>query len=268
MKRQLELFFDLPDDPLALLDPNIKINGTNRGSFQNDPLRKQEELQRSKLQEALSLLCHTKVTVILTDNSNSLIRVKRGYTGWLTVRLHHMFLEADPEVVICLARFIVHGDRNSSQQLDDFIKEHRDEIAPPTARNININAQGVYFNLQEIYDEINLHYFQNTIHAQITWGRNVRKRRRVRMQMGSYSGSQKLIRIHPALDQSFVPRYYVAWVIYHEMLHAHFGVDMRNAVTGRRIIHPAKLEFAEKEFEHYEKAHLWEMQNIGRLMKF
>ena len=37
--------------------------------------------------------------------------------------------------------------------------------------------------------------------------------------MGSYSVEDRLIRIHPTLDRPDVPRYYVAWIVYHEMLH-------------------------------------------------
>lgn len=262
-RRQLDFYFELPNDPCALLEP-----GVNPPELTADPLARAEEEQRQKLQRALSIICGVPIQLILNDNSSRMVSGRRTPTGIFILRLHNMFLEADPDVVTALAKFVVTGDKSASAVLDNFIADHRDEIAPPAPRRQTINSRGIYHNLQEIFDEINLHYFQNSIQATITWGKEVRRRRRKKMQMGCYCGSTKMIRIHPALDQAFVPRYYVAWVIYHEMLHAHFGVDSRNAITGRRILHPAKLEYAEKEFEHYELAHRWEEENIGRLMKY
>ncbi len=259
-RRQLDLAFELPDDPYALLDPVIKAPPS-------DPLAALEEAQRRNLELALKKLTGLNVCLILTDNASRLISAKkRGH--FYVVRLHHMFLGADPAIAAALGSFIIDGNRKSSMILDDFIKEHRDEIAPPPPRNQRLLTQGEYHDLKALFDYINARYFKNTINATITWGNVVRKKKRQKMQMGSYISSQKMIRIHPALDQAFVPDYYVAFVIYHEMLHAHFGVDSRSAITGKRIIHPAKLEFAEKEFEDYEKAHSWEEKNIARLMRF
>ena len=259
--RQLDLAFELPeDDPYALLDPAV-------AQAISDPIAEIEESQRRNLELALKKLTGLNISLILTDNASRLISAKKNGFFYV-VRLHHMFLGADPKVAGELARFIVDGNKKSSMILDNFIKEHRDEIAPPPPRKQRISTKGEFHDLQEMFDYINSHYFKNTIEAKITWGNVVRRRKRQKMQMGSYNASQKMIRIHPALDQYFVPSYYVSFVIYHEMLHAHFGVDSRSAITGRRIIHPAKLEFAEKEFADYEKAHAWEEKNIARLMRY
>ncbi len=260
-ERQLDLAFDLPeDDPYALLDPGVKPKI-------RDPLEEMEESQRRNLELALKKLTGLNIRLILTDNASRLISAKKSGVFYV-VRLHHMFLGADPNIARELGGFIIDGNKKSSMILDAFIKEHRDEIAPPPPRKQRLVTQGEFHDLKAMFDYINSRYFKDTIKAQITWGNMVRKRKRQKMQMGSYNAGQKMIRIHPALDQYFVPDYYVAFVIYHEMLHAHFGVDSRSAITGRRIIHPAKLEFAEKEFEDYEKAHSWEEKNIARLMRY
>ena len=52
--------------------------------------------------------------------------------------------------------------------------------------------------------------------------------------MGSYSVEDKLIRIHRSLDRDLVPRFFVAWIVYHEMLHQVHGAPILN---GRRQFH-------------------------------
>ena len=64
-------------------------------------------------------------------------------------------------------------------------------------------------------------YFDGLVDARICWGSEGRARGRKRstIKLGSYSAQEQLIRIHPRLDQPFVPRYFISFVIFHEMLH-------------------------------------------------
>jgi predicted SprT family Zn-dependent metalloprotease len=83
--------------------------------------------------------------------------------------------------------------------------------------------------------------------------------------MGSYSVEDKLIRIHPALDRSFVPRYFIESVVYHEMLHHIHPIPVKG---GRRQFHTAEFKEQEKRFHQYQKAKRWERANIDRLLFF
>jgi hypothetical protein len=66
-----------------------------------------------------------------------------------------------------------------------------------------------------------------------------------------------MIRINPVLDKKTVPRYYIAFVIYHEMLHAAMGT----AVQGkRRSVHSRDFRKREKLFKEYEKVRTWESE--------
>ena len=63
-------------------------------------------------------------------------------------------------------------------------------------------------------------YSTTAFAAAITWGaRTGRPKRRNSIKMGSYSVEDRLIRIHRSLDRVFVPRFFVAWIVFHEMLH-------------------------------------------------
>ena len=83
--------------------------------------------------------------------------------------------------------------------------------------------------------------------------------------MGSYSVEDRLIRIHPTLDSSDVPRYYLAWIVYHEMLHQKHGIP---ELGGRRCYHPPSFLAEERLYDEYERAHRFELQYRQRLLMY
>ena len=99
----------------------------------------------------------------------------------------------------------------------------------------------------------------------ITWGRRSEPRqpRRVSIKLGSYSAAQRLIRVHPALDRKWVPRYFVEYIIYHELLH-HVIPAVQDC--GRALFHSPEFVHHEREFLHYERSIDWERKHIGRLL--
>jgi hypothetical protein len=52
-----------------------------------------------------------------------------------------------------------------------------------------------------------------------------------------------------------IPRYYVAFVVYHEMLHAVLGISIQG---NRRSVHSREFRKREKLFKDCEKAMAWE----------
>ena len=116
---------------------------------------------------------------------------------------------------------------------------------------MRVRTSGNIHDLKALYDELNDEYFGGALDSVITWGAKsprfaVRKR-----TLGSYSARANIIRINPALDSKKVPRYFIAYVVYHEMLHAAIGIQNR---SGRRSIHPA-------EFRDFERATAWERKS-------
>src|SRR6185503_16682465 len=103
--------------------------------------------------------------------------------------------------------------------------------------------------------------------ALITWGkRSPSKRQQPRrsIKLGSYSAIERLIRVHPVLDKPWVPRYFVSYIIYHEMIH---HVIPSTHGSGRRMLHPPMFVERERMFRDYERARAWEKAHIGRLLR-
>ncbi len=129
-------------------------------------------------------------------------------------------------------------------------------------------ARGKYFDLQKIFDKLNREYFEGQIKATIVWSKRkqVRKIYRKTMEVGNYSVEQRMITINSALDRSFVPLYYVACVVHHEMLHHKYSTPfVPLGSDGRRLFHTSEFKKDEKLFRHYDRSVRWERKNLPRL---
>jgi hypothetical protein len=162
------------------------------------------------------------------------------------------------------------GDAAASAVLDQYIERNKIFIRrlPPAElrRRLRIDPFGEHHDLDEIYRDLNRRYFRNRVGATITYGPAPRVRGpRKSIKMGSYSADSKVIRIHPALDQPRVPRYFVEWIVFHEMLH-HVHKAKRGA-DGRRCVHTPEFLEHERRFYAFDRAQRWELANLDLLLR-
>ncbi len=214
-------------------------------------------------------LSRGKVTVVLTDNRYTMISVRRvPKERRYEVRLHHMFADADPVITRALARYIADNDADASRVLGDFIDQNAGHVRGRARRQPTqvIFTAGEYHDLRQIFDDLNARYFSGRIEAAITWGaRTGRPRRRNSIKMGSYSVEDRLIRIHRSLDRAFVPRFFVAWIVFHEMLHQVHDIRVKN---GRREFHSKEFLADEAMYEHFDEAKSWERRHLDALLTY
>ena len=227
------------------------------------------EAQDSLERRIRAHLAKGRVQVTLTDNRYTMISVRRiSKEKRFEVRLHHMFADADPVITRALARYIAENDADASRVLGDFIDANSDHVRGRGRRTPAqvIFTAGENHDLRQLYDEINARYFDNRIDAAITWGaRTGRPRRRNSIKMGSYSVEDRLIRIHRSLDRAFVPRFFVAWIVFHEMLHQVHDIRVKN---GRREFHSKEFLSDEEQFADYDQARSWERQHLDALLTY
>jgi hypothetical protein len=224
-----------------------------------------------------TLAPEAQVELALTDNQCTMISVRRE-PGRYRLRLHHMFAEAGPDIVAALGRYVTRAERAASAVLGEFISANQARISlqaprqPALARAprpLRVEPRGSHHDLQQLFDRLNADYFAGAIRATITWGQrrrpNLPARRHKSLQLGSYAVEDALIRIHPTLDRREVPGYFVAWIIYHEMLHQKHCIPL---IAGRRRFHTSEFLAEERLFDDYERAHIWERQNLQRLLLY
>jgi hypothetical protein len=273
-------------DPCAVVDVSGNGDGVSHAVALVDALRNArkrgselapeiEHAQDSLERRIRAHLARGRVSVTLTDNRYTMISVRRvavassGSAGRrYEVRLHHMFADADPVITRALARYIAENDADASRVLGDFIDSNSGHVRGRARRQPAqvIFTAGEVHDLRSIYDELNARYFDNKIEAVITWGTRIgRPRRRNSIKMGSYSVEDRLIRIHRSLDRVFVPRFFVAWIVFHEMLHQVHDIRVKN---GRREFHSKEFLADEAMYEHYEQAKSWERRHLDALLTY
>jgi predicted metal-dependent hydrolase len=205
------------------------------------------------LKDYLQKTTSKPVFLTLTRNTVSMLSIREREAG-ISIRLHRMFLNAGPDVLDEICIFIKRR-KKPILKVREFILQNRACLDARKPRSLNIKSTGRYYNLLDLFTALNREYFKSNVPSAITWGkrsphRAVRKRR-----LGSYQRDRNIIRINPVLDSSTVPRYFVEFVIYHEMLHAAGVVE---PCYGRQRVHSREFKKQEKLFKYYEQALQWE----------
>ena len=230
---------------------------------------------RQALERRLAAAYQRPVLLSVTDNCRRMISCSRRQ-GILQARIHHMFLDASPEVQDALVRYVVKSERDASQLVGKYIDENGYRIRATRPLSSPIRTQGEHHDLLELFHKLNDRYFAGQVDALITWGRRVRRKApeakrggsktkpRRAIKLGTYSATERLIRIHPVLDRAWVPRYFVSFVIYHEMLH---HVMPATVVGGRRMLHPPLFQARERFFRDFERGMAWERAHLHRLLR-
>ena len=248
--------------------PRATPHATPHGKPSGKPSKPQamDALRRARtISDALAEHLDEPVRLIVTDNKRLMLSA-RQHLGRFEIRVHHMFLEADDRVVVALARYLKHRDRRSGRIVDDFIAAHEHRIDKRRRRMPSVRTRGSVHDLKSIYGTLLPLFGEDALEGvRIGWGRHAPvRRRRYSVQLGSYSREDLLIRIHPVLDQAWVPEWYVASVVYHEMLH-HVCPPKKVGRTLRH--HTAEFRRREAAHPHHEAALRWEEKNLTRLLR-
>ncbi len=242
-----------PADPRA--DAEVARPGLDRGVV----LARAESLA-SRLATDLGLA----VRLAVTDNRSTMVSFRRAPSS-LRLRLHHMFLDAPEPVLRALADYAGRGNRHAGMVIDDFIRVRQPLIRRTRDANSSaLEPRGRVYDLQVLFDKLNEAYFQGGIQAAIGWGRVAGRRRRKSIRLGVYDHQTREIRIHPALDRPEVPKFFVEFIVFHEMLHQLFPSGNG---PGRRVHHPRAFRDRERAYPLYNAAIAWERENLRLLLR-
>lgn len=108
-------------------------------------------------------------------------------------------------------------------------------------------AAGVHHDLAASFDRVNRSYFDGQLaRPRLTWNRVFTGRK-----FGHFDPIRDTVMISCSLDHASVPEYVLDFVMYHELLHKHLGVDWRN---GRAAVHTAEFREHERRFHRYGEA--------------
>ena len=221
-----------------------------------------EEALLAALTLAVRSAAEIPLELALTDNRRTMISTRRRGAG-LHVRLHRMFLDAGPLVQAALGRYLARRDARASRLVGEFIEANRDRIraAPPHL----LRTSGHHHDLSSLLAEVSHAEFGGPLDGvRITWGRPGAARRKRSIRLGTYSHEERLVRIHPSLDAAWVPRFFVRYIVFHELLH---HVEPGIERNGRTEFHTPAFRAREQRYGDYARALAWEREHLPRLLR-
>jgi SprT-like family protein len=148
-------------------------------------------------------------------------------------------------------------------------KKTKRKLAHPTLpmqRQLNLQQEGRHFDLQEIFERLNQRYFRGRLRDyEVKWGRRRKLRPKEYFIFGTIQEEDRVIRINPALDQDFVPLWFLQYILFHEMLHS--VVPDEETPGGRRRVHTDEFNRREKQYRNYRRARRWEEANLAKFLR-
>ena len=136
----------------------------------------------------------------------------------------------------------------------------------PMQRQLNLQHEGKYFDLRQIFDRLNQRFFRGRLrNYKVMWGRKRKQRPKEYFIFGTIQEEDRVIRINPLFDQPFVPRWFLEYILYDEMLHA--VVPDEADAGGRRRVHTERFYERERQFPGYRRARRWEEENLARFLR-
>ena len=188
-------------------------------------------------------------------NINNTIRLRDGR---LLVRLSDL-LEGAPEAVLQAIAHILLAkmyrkpiDRAHATRYRRYVSSHHMTAKAHLVRQVRgrkriASAQGRVYDLEAIFEELNLRFFHGLLaRPQMTWSSEDARNR-----LGHYDPAHNAIVISRVFDHPRVPPYALEYIVYHEMLHLKHPVRIKGS---RRCVHSSEFQAEEREFPQLEAA--------------
>jgi len=188
-------------------------------------------------------------------NVNNTIRLREGR---LLVRLSDL-LEGAPEPVLrAIAHILIAkmyrkaiepalSSRYRKYILSSPVRKKAHLIRQLRGRKQLGSARGTYYDLDSIFESLNLGFFGwMQARPKMSWSQ-----RRARNLLGHYDPAHNAIIVSRIFDHPRVPRYAVEYIVYHEMLHLRHPVRLNGS---RRCVHSAEFHAEEKLFPEFQQA--------------
>jgi hypothetical protein len=117
-------------------------------------------------------------------------------------------------------------------------------------------AQGNIYNLDHLFSSINHQYFAGTMSKpRLMWSSTLSHRK-----LAHYERTRDRIVISKILDHERIPQYLVEFILYHELLHKHHGIQWLN---GKCMVHTPEFKRSERKFGQFQEAETFLQQMVN-----
>lgn len=209
-----------------------------------------------KADQYLKSLSPIPLMISWHENKSSYLFIRKERRA-IFVRLHRLFERASIPVLDALIRYILKNDQKAKPILRKTVYAYFSNQRIPSDVLI---TKGRVYDLQVTYEKLKKQFFMPDYDAAIGWSKVISKTRFRHITFGSYDRYRHQIRIHPFLDDSAVPPYFLEFIIYHEMLHA--VCEPQIDALGHSRSHTREFRQKEKLFPQYREAKEWEKNSL------
>lgn len=187
----------------------------------------------------------------------------------MRIALHPFFDDAPPELRAAVVSWVRSGSKASAarETIDEYIRQALARHPAPAPRVEAQRTQGQVYDLAQLGESVRCSYFAGELASlpSLTWGRAQRSRTRRSLRLGSCDPDGPLVRIHPVLDQSGVPEFFVRFILFHELLHV--VLPPQAGEDGRWVHHSKRFRERERAHPDYGRALEWERQHLRALLR-
>jgi predicted SprT family Zn-dependent metalloprotease len=103
--------------------------------------------------------------------------------------------------------------------------------------------------------EVHRTYFFKCPPLSVRWGQKIQRKSRRSIRLGSYNHATTEIRIHPSLNASNIPAFFIESIIHHEYLHHLLGPN-----------HNRRFHSHERKFRYFRESKEWIRRNLFLLL--
>jgi hypothetical protein len=219
--------------------------------------------QALTFQEQLENSVGIKLHLRINDNRSTMLSVK-WEPDCTKVSLHRMFLQAPQNIMQALACYLKREDKKLAPSIKAYIEHNLQKLDYSHELDLaKLQTKGLIYDLEKIYHNLNQEYFDQPLGLHITWFGARHRRACKRVTFGLYHDPLRLIKVNRLLDNKYFPDYFIAYVIYHEMLH--YVCPTYVDESGYKHIHSQAFREREKKFKYFEEAQQWIKDNQSYL---
>jgi hypothetical protein len=176
----------------------------------------------------------------------------RAINNFTTLNISESFIHSSDQVLTAVLQTALHQKNTTaseiirkfslSEECSDVLLE-LDLIAQIATET----AQGNTYNLDHLFSTINHQYFAGTMSKpRLMWSSILSHRK-----LAHYERTRDRIVISKILDHERIPQYLVEFILYHELLHKHHGIQWLN---GKCMVHTPEFKRSERKFSQFQAA--------------
>lgn len=218
---------------------------------------------RQLAEDLLALLRPWSVVAVrVTRNRRLIIGVRGSPRTGLRLGIHADLL-AQRQVWAEIAAWIGGRERRPTpslqQAIDAVFNAQRERLisAAPDLEPIGEKA-----DMDHLLDQVQRTWFPHLSRPALTWGRRAPQRRRRHIRFACYRRSPPTIVVSPLVDQPWVARRFLEYLLFHELCH---HAQACRPIPGESA-HSARFQAWERRYPHWQQVLAWEQAHLERFL--